>query len=67
MPKIYLSRKKIEAITSFVHPCLAVIHMEEAMRNLQDALEGCLTVLEEKGQPIPSRTILKTLAFEFQF
>lgn len=33
---------------------------EEAMRNLQDALEGCLTVIEEKGQPIPGERLKNT-------
>jgi predicted RNase H-like HicB family nuclease len=27
--------------------------VEEAMRNIRDAIEGCLAVLREKGEPIP--------------
>jgi len=27
--------------------------VEEAMANIRDAIEGCLAVLREKGEPIP--------------
>ena len=30
--------------------------VEEAMANIRDAIEGCLAVLQEKGEPIPEPT-----------
>jgi predicted RNase H-like HicB family nuclease len=30
--------------------------VEEAMANIRDAIEGCLAVLREKGEPIPAPT-----------
>lgn len=27
--------------------------IEEAMANIRDAIQGCLTVLKEKGEPVP--------------
>jgi predicted RNase H-like HicB family nuclease len=30
--------------------------IEEAMVNIRDAIEGCLAVLREKGEPIPEPT-----------
>lgn len=30
--------------------------IEDAMANIRDAIEGCLAVLREKGEPIPQPT-----------
>ncbi len=30
--------------------------VEEAMANIRDAITGCLSVLQEKGEPIPEPT-----------
>jgi len=37
--------------------------IESAMANIRDAIEGCLRVLEEKGEPAPepSDTLLATV------
>ena len=37
--------------------------IESAMSNIRDAIEGCLCVLREKGEPVPepSNTLLATV------
>jgi len=37
--------------------------IEEAITNIRDAIEGCLTVLKEKGEPLPepADTLLTTV------
>jgi len=32
--------------------------VEQAMANIRDAIEGCIAVLREKGQPIPPLAVL---------
>ena len=37
--------------------CISEGHtVEEAITNIRDAIEGCLAVLREQGQPIPAPT-----------
>jgi len=45
------------------YPVVVTPDLEEAMTNIRDAIEGCLAVLREKGEPIrePTDALLATV------